>query len=317
MLCLQKNVVQIKKIVTNVDVKNALKAKDVLCVSCDKNVLIPCHDKCLVKHKLSVNSKARRALFTTPRTAKSKVLDAIPIVAKTRYGSFFSRLLDVQSYFHKVMVMAPKALAPKLWHLCNNSKLQETVPPTKRCSKDAIVPRGRLLRKQWLIFSKLLEFLWAKAISTACFTQNHSLIHTRYNKTLYELLRGRKPNVKYFHMFGSLCYPTNDREDLGKMKPKADIEPGMNRFQDTDSSAEDTSIPSKEDLDNLFGPLYAEYFEKRSPKVSINSVAQTTLNKTPHKRDENSSSSINIVEDNEALPKNLFCITKLLDPHGR
>ncbi|GJZ90910.1 retrovirus-related pol polyprotein from transposon TNT 1-94 [Tanacetum coccineum] len=43
----------------------------------------------------------------------------------------------------------------------------------------------------------------------------------RRNRTL--LLRGRKPNVKYFHVFGSLCYPTNDRDDLGKMKPKADI----------------------------------------------------------------------------------------------
>ncbi|GJT70053.1 retrovirus-related pol polyprotein from transposon TNT 1-94 [Tanacetum coccineum] len=30
-----------------------------------------------------------------------------------------------------------------------------------------------------LIFSKSPEFLWAEAISTACFTQNHSLIHTR------------------------------------------------------------------------------------------------------------------------------------------
>ncbi|GKB42821.1 retrovirus-related pol polyprotein from transposon TNT 1-94, partial [Tanacetum coccineum] len=32
-----------------------------------------------------------------------------------------------------------------------------------------------------------------------------------------------KPNVEYFHVFGSLCYQTNDRDDLGKMKPKADI----------------------------------------------------------------------------------------------
>ncbi|GKB08351.1 retrovirus-related pol polyprotein from transposon TNT 1-94 [Tanacetum coccineum] len=63
----------------------------------------------------------------------------------------------------------------------------------------------------------------AEAISTACFTQNHSLIHTRYNKTSYELIKGRKPNVQYFHVFGSLCYPTNDRDDLGKMKPKVDI----------------------------------------------------------------------------------------------
>ncbi|GKB10788.1 retrovirus-related pol polyprotein from transposon TNT 1-94 [Tanacetum coccineum] len=74
-----------------------------------------------------------------------------------------------------------------------------------------------------LIFSKLPGFLWAEAVATTCFTQNRSIIHTRYNKTPYELLRGRKPNIAYFHVFGSLCYPTNDRDDLGKMKPKADI----------------------------------------------------------------------------------------------
>ncbi|GJX16970.1 retrovirus-related pol polyprotein from transposon TNT 1-94 [Tanacetum coccineum] len=74
-----------------------------------------------------------------------------------------------------------------------------------------------------LIFSRLPEFLWAEAVATACFTQNRSIIHTRHNKTPYELLCGRKPNVEYFHVFGSLCYLTNDRDDLGKMKPKANI----------------------------------------------------------------------------------------------
>ncbi|GJX79461.1 retrovirus-related pol polyprotein from transposon TNT 1-94 [Tanacetum coccineum] len=75
-----------------------------------------------------------------------------------------------------------------------------------------------------LIFSKALEFLWAEAIATACFTQNRSILHTRHNKTPYELIRGRKPNVQYFHVFISLCYLTNDCDDLGKMKPKADID---------------------------------------------------------------------------------------------
>ncbi|GJR57869.1 gag-pol polyprotein [Tanacetum coccineum] len=50
-----------------------------------------------------------------------------------------------------------------------------------------------------------------------------ALLYTWYNKTPYELIRGRKPNIQYFHVFGSLCYPTNDRDDLGKMKLKADI----------------------------------------------------------------------------------------------
>ncbi|GJY89388.1 retrovirus-related pol polyprotein from transposon TNT 1-94 [Tanacetum coccineum] len=74
-----------------------------------------------------------------------------------------------------------------------------------------------------LIFSKAPLFLWAEAVATACYTQNRSLIQKRHNKTPYELLHDRKPDLSYLHVFGALCYPTTDGEDLGKLKPKADM----------------------------------------------------------------------------------------------
>ncbi|GJX38927.1 retrovirus-related pol polyprotein from transposon TNT 1-94 [Tanacetum coccineum] len=74
-----------------------------------------------------------------------------------------------------------------------------------------------------LIFSKALLFLWAEAVLTSCFTQNRSLIRKHHNKSPYELLYNRKPDLSYIYVFGALCYPTNDSEDLGKLKPKADI----------------------------------------------------------------------------------------------
>ncbi|GJT06182.1 retrovirus-related pol polyprotein from transposon TNT 1-94 [Tanacetum coccineum] len=74
-----------------------------------------------------------------------------------------------------------------------------------------------------LIFSKAPLFLWAKAINTSCYTQNRSLICNRYNKTPYELMQDKKPNLSFLHVFGSLCYPTNNHEDLGKFDAKADI----------------------------------------------------------------------------------------------
>ncbi|GKC41853.1 retrovirus-related pol polyprotein from transposon TNT 1-94 [Tanacetum coccineum] len=74
-----------------------------------------------------------------------------------------------------------------------------------------------------LIFSKASLFLWAEAINTACYTQNSSLIRLRYNKTPYELMQDKKPDLSFFYVFGSLCYPTNDHEDLGKFDAKADI----------------------------------------------------------------------------------------------
>ncbi|GJR92414.1 retrovirus-related pol polyprotein from transposon TNT 1-94 [Tanacetum coccineum] len=74
-----------------------------------------------------------------------------------------------------------------------------------------------------LIFSKALLFLYAKAINTSYYTQNCSLIRLRYNKTPYELMQDKKLDLSFFHIFGSLCYPTNDHENLGKFDAKVDI----------------------------------------------------------------------------------------------
>ncbi|GJS71246.1 retrovirus-related pol polyprotein from transposon TNT 1-94 [Tanacetum coccineum] len=74
-----------------------------------------------------------------------------------------------------------------------------------------------------LILSKAPLFLSVEAINTACYTQNRSLIRHRYNKTPYELMQDKKPDLSFLHVFGSLCYPTNDHEDLSKFDAKADI----------------------------------------------------------------------------------------------
>nr|GFA22956.1 retrovirus-related Pol polyprotein from transposon TNT 1-94 [Tanacetum cinerariifolium] len=74
-----------------------------------------------------------------------------------------------------------------------------------------------------LTFANLPSFLWAKSIATACFTQNRSIIHKRFDKTPYELMNKRKPNIKFFRVFRCRCYLLNDYEDVGKLKAKGDI----------------------------------------------------------------------------------------------
>ncbi|GKC61622.1 retrovirus-related pol polyprotein from transposon TNT 1-94 [Tanacetum coccineum] len=49
------------------------------------------------------------------------------------------------------------------------------------------------------------------------------MIRRRHGKTPYELLHNKPPDLSYLHVFGALCYPTNDSENLGKLQPKADI----------------------------------------------------------------------------------------------
>nr|GEX63050.1 retrovirus-related Pol polyprotein from transposon TNT 1-94 [Tanacetum cinerariifolium] len=74
-----------------------------------------------------------------------------------------------------------------------------------------------------LIYAQAPLFLWAEAVATICYTQNRSIIRRRHGKTPYELLHNKLPNLSFLHVFGALCYPTNDSENLGKLQPKADI----------------------------------------------------------------------------------------------
>nr|GEW62519.1 retrovirus-related Pol polyprotein from transposon TNT 1-94 [Tanacetum cinerariifolium] len=74
-----------------------------------------------------------------------------------------------------------------------------------------------------ITFENLPLFLWAEAIATACFTQNRLIIHNRLDKTPYELINKRKPNIKFFRVFGCRCYLLNDYDDVGKLKAKWDI----------------------------------------------------------------------------------------------
>ncbi|KAJ9541724.1 hypothetical protein OSB04_028230 [Centaurea solstitialis] len=73
-----------------------------------------------------------------------------------------------------------------------------------------------------LIEARLSIQFWVEAINTACYTQNRSLIVKRFKKTAYELFRGRKPKIDYFHIFCCNCFIKNDIDALGKFDAKAD-----------------------------------------------------------------------------------------------
>nr|GEX20687.1 hypothetical protein [Tanacetum cinerariifolium] len=70
--------------------------------------------------------------------------------------------------------------------------------------------------------AKVPLFFWAEAIATACFTQNRSLVIPRHDKTPYHIINDRKPSIKFFHIFGFVCYIIRDEENLDKMKEKGD-----------------------------------------------------------------------------------------------
>nr|GEU65266.1 hypothetical protein [Tanacetum cinerariifolium] len=124
--------------------------------------------------------------------------------------------------------------------------------------------------------NQTLHECYEQAFATACFTQNRSIIRLRHGKTPYELLHNKLPDLSYFHVFGALCYPTNDSENMEKLQPKADIAmaseqsslgPALHEMTPATislglvpnpTSSTPFVPPSRTDWDLLFQPLFDE-----------------------------------------------------------
>ncbi|GJU28621.1 putative ribonuclease H-like domain-containing protein [Tanacetum coccineum] len=70
--------------------------------------------------------------------------------------------------------------------------------------------------------SKLPTMFWTEAVSTACYVLNRVLVTRPHNKTPYELLSGKVPNISHLKPFGCHVTILNTSDHLGKFKGKAD-----------------------------------------------------------------------------------------------
>nr|GEV43234.1 copia protein [Tanacetum cinerariifolium] len=156
--------------------------------------------------------------------------DGVELIKGSRGSNLYTILIEDMMKSSLICLLS-KAFKNKSWlwhrrlnHLNFGTINDLTVPRTPQ-QNGVVKRRNRALveaARTMLIFSKALMFLWAEAMATACYTQNRSLIHTRYHKTPYELVHNKKPDLTFFRVFGAFYYPTNDSEDLGKLQPTAD-----------------------------------------------------------------------------------------------
>nr|GEV55935.1 retrovirus-related Pol polyprotein from transposon TNT 1-94 [Tanacetum cinerariifolium] len=104
---------------------------------------------------------------------------------------------------------------------------------------------------------KFLKMIQTEAMATACYTHNRSIIRLRHGKTPYELLHNKLPDLSFLHVFGALCYPTNDIENLRKLQPKADIRifigyaPTKKAFRIYNKQTQYAVIPQDVEEDNI------------------------------------------------------------------
>ncbi|GJS35854.1 retrovirus-related pol polyprotein from transposon TNT 1-94 [Tanacetum coccineum] len=172
---------------------------------------------------------------------------------------------------------------------------------------------GRLFMETARTMRTLLKalppcFLWAELVCrAACYTLNRSLVHTLHGKTYYELLKRKKPNLQYFQVFGSLCYPTNDYDDVGKLKAKVDI---GDAAVCTSKYPEPPSVPPtkerKKQVDDLFQWFDDDEVIPIPPVVPITPV---NVPAAPAPENANGSPSTTVIS--EGAP----AVTESLLPH--
>nr|GEZ94523.1 hypothetical protein [Tanacetum cinerariifolium] len=146
-----------------------------------------------------------------------------------------------------------------------------------------------------LIYAQALLFLWTEAVATACYTQNRSIIRLCHGKIPYELLHNKLPDLSFLHVFGALCYPTNDNvqdellkqymfdELMAMALEQSSSGPTLNEMTPTtissglvqkSSSSTPYVPPSRNDWDLLFQPMFDELL---NPPLSVEPQAPEVI----------------------------------------
>nr|GEU84185.1 hypothetical protein [Tanacetum cinerariifolium] len=126
-----------------------------------------------------------------------------------------------------------------------------------------------------LIFSRAPLFLWAEAIATACFTQNRSIIHRRFNKTPYELINGRKLDILFFMYSVLSVIPRMIAKILGSLSTTARTVPPAQEPQVRQSSkasttiADTTPIPTNSSSHVTNIPITSKDVDKLNPNAMV------------------------------------------------
>nr|GEX36973.1 retrovirus-related Pol polyprotein from transposon TNT 1-94 [Tanacetum cinerariifolium] len=138
--------------------------------------------------------------------------------------------------------------------------------------------------------AKVPLFFWAKAIETACFTQNRSLVIPRHEKTYYHIINDRKPVfnkrtrviMESIHVnFDELPQMVSDQlssdpaPECQKMALNHDsLSPAIQRQGNV--TQEDRTVTTSNELVLLFSPMFDELLNGSSKVVSKSSTVSAT-----------------------------------------
>nr|CAN81433.1 hypothetical protein VITISV_010698 [Vitis vinifera] len=79
------------------------------------------------------------------------------------------------------------------------------------------------MAKTMLNENNLPKYFWAEAVNISCYVLNKILLRPILKKTPYELWKNKKPNIRYFKIFGCKCFILNTKDNFGKFDAKLDV----------------------------------------------------------------------------------------------
>ncbi|GJS75460.1 retrovirus-related pol polyprotein from transposon TNT 1-94 [Tanacetum coccineum] len=283
---------------------------NIVCISCGKDVFILSQEKYVARYALSIDSRVKRALFTTPVASKSKNLGATSIVMKSRFS------------VAKTPTATNKVIQIVLWivdsgclkHMTSNLQLLryfvEKFMGTVRFGNDHFATitgygdyvQGNLMichvyygddlligsRESNLYTISNSELAASSSIQQILKAQILKIRTDNGTEFKNEKLRSFYANLGIVH--NTSIARTPQQNGVVKRRNR----PGLNCSNFQDSSEEINEILSQQDLDNLFGPLYEEYYAPRTFEVSNNSAAKTLDD------EDTLSPSLITVEDSDA-----------------
>nr|GEZ37150.1 integrase, catalytic region, zinc finger, CCHC-type, peptidase aspartic, catalytic [Tanacetum cinerariifolium] len=166
-------------------------------------------------------------------------LDGVDLLTGSQGNNLYTMSLqDMMASLPICLLSKASKTKSWLWHSCAMGK--STKKTHKPKSEDTNQEKLYLLhmdlcgpmrvesvnRKKYIlvIMDDYSRFTWVKFLRSKDETPTFIIKFLKMIQTPYELLHSKLPDLSFFHVFGALCYPTNDSEKLGKLQPKADIE---------------------------------------------------------------------------------------------
>ncbi|GJT27965.1 putative ribonuclease H-like domain-containing protein [Tanacetum coccineum] len=114
----------------------------------------------------------------------------------------------------------------KLIELCGSKGIKRDYSNARTPQQNRVAERkNRTLieaARTMLADSKFPTMFWIEVVSTACYVLNRVLVTRSHNKTPYELLSGKVPNISHLKPFGCHVTILNTSDHLGKFEGKAD-----------------------------------------------------------------------------------------------